>query len=79
MDLEHADAWLTAGDAGELRQRNTLRGSHATSAEASHRSRVITYNVFAAHLGTPWRLEVPRNAGSDYLDPDEADAIMGCR
>ncbi|MER7937880.1 MULTISPECIES: hypothetical protein [unclassified Streptomyces] len=76
MDLEHADAWLTAGDAGKLRQRNTLRGPHATSAEASHRSRVITYNVFAAHLGTPWRLEVPRNAGGDYLDPDEADAII---
>jgi site-specific recombinase XerD len=75
MDLERADAWLAAAAAGELRQRNTLHGPRADSSEAAQRSRVITYNVFAAHLGTPWRLDVPPNSSGEHLDPAEAAEI----
>ncbi|WP_234343145.1 DUF4158 domain-containing protein [Streptomyces fulvoviolaceus] len=42
MELERADAWLAAAAVGELRQRNTLHGPAADSAEASQRSRLIT-------------------------------------
>lgn len=76
MELERADAWLAAAAAGELRQRNTLRGPRADSAEASQRSRIITYNTFAAHVGTPWRLEVPPNTSGEHLDPEEAAQII---
>lgn len=76
MDLERADAWLAAAAAGELRQRNTLHGPRAASAAASERSRIITYNVFAAHLGTPWRLEIPPNETGEHLDPEEAAQII---
>ncbi|MGW1067401.1 hypothetical protein ACWD4F_23140 [Streptomyces aureus] len=75
MDLERADAWLEAAAAGDLRQRNTLHGPNAESSDAAQRSRIITYNVFAAYLGTPWRLEVPPNAGGEHLDPEEAAEI----
>jgi site-specific recombinase XerD len=76
MELERADAWLADAAAGHTRQRNTLRGPRATSAEASQRSRTITYNTFATFLGTPWRLEVPANPTGEYLDPDEADQVI---
>ncbi|MFE7909755.1 hypothetical protein [Streptomyces albogriseolus] len=52
LSLERADAWLAAAAAGELRQRITL-GPRAASAAAGERSRIITYNLFAAYLGTP--------------------------
>jgi hypothetical protein len=39
-------------------------------------SRIITYNVFAAYLGTPWRLEVPPNPSGEHLDPDEAAHVI---
>ncbi|GAA3493847.1 hypothetical protein GCM10019016_009460 [Streptomyces prasinosporus] len=48
-----APAHLAAAVAGELRQRYALLGPRAVSAAASERSRIITYNVFAAYLGTP--------------------------
>ncbi|MEU5181105.1 hypothetical protein AB0G49_13745 [Streptomyces longwoodensis] len=76
MDLERADAWLAAAAAGELRKRNTLRGPAAESSEAAQRSRTITYNAFAAHLRTPWRLEVPANPSGEHLDPDDAAEII---
>jgi integrase len=75
MELERADAWLEAAAAGELRRRNTLHGPRAEASDAAQRSRIITYNVFAAYLGTPWRLDVPPNAGGEYLDPEEAAEI----
>ncbi|MGW0562885.1 hypothetical protein ACWDZ4_20255 [Streptomyces sp. NPDC003016] len=76
LALPRAHAWLEDARAGLTRQRNTLRGPHADSAEATTRSRVITYNMFAEYLGTPWRLEVPPNPTGEHLDPDEADRII---
>ncbi|WP_225625776.1 hypothetical protein [Streptomyces werraensis] len=76
IDLERADARLAAAAAGELRQRNTLHGPRAASAAASERSRSITYNVFAAYVGTPWRLEIPPNETGEHLDPEEAAQII---
>ncbi|MEU9925108.1 hypothetical protein AB0H51_28135 [Streptomyces griseoluteus] len=76
MELDRADAWLAAAAAGELRQRNTLRGPNAEASEAAQRSRIITYNAFADFLRTPWRLEVPPNPSGEYLDPDDAARII---
>ncbi|WP_228984243.1 tyrosine-type recombinase/integrase [Streptomyces sp. DH12] len=76
MELTRAHAWLADAKAGRTRRRNTLRGPHAPSADASHRVRIITYNVFAQFVGTPWRLEVPPNPSGEYLDPDEAQRVL---
>ncbi|MER7761526.1 hypothetical protein [Streptomyces sp. NPDC097619] len=76
MELPRADAWLEDAAAGRTRQRNTLRGPDTPSADATERSRIITYNVFAEFLGTPWRLEVPPNTSGEYLDPDETQKIL---
>ncbi|WP_369153703.1 hypothetical protein [Streptomyces sp. R17] len=38
---------------GKLRQRNTLLGPRPASTAAGERSRIITYNLFTAYLGTP--------------------------
>ncbi|MFB8025958.1 MULTISPECIES: hypothetical protein [unclassified Streptomyces] len=76
MELPRAHAWLADAKAGLTRQRNTLRGPDAPSAEATDRTRVITYNMFAEHVGTPWRLEVPPNPTGEHLDPDEAQRVI---
>ncbi|WP_330335626.1 hypothetical protein OHS33_38995 (plasmid) [Streptomyces sp. NBC_00536] len=76
MELPRVHAWLEDAAAGLTRARNTLRGPDAPSAEATGRSRVITYNVFAEYLGTPWRLEVPPNTTGEHLDPDEAQTVI---
>ncbi|MFI9052438.1 hypothetical protein [Streptomyces sp. NPDC053427] len=76
MELPRADAWLEDAAAGRTRRRNTLSGPNARSADATTRVRIITYNVFAEYLGTPWRLEVPPNTSGEHLDPDEADKVV---
>ncbi|MER5482560.1 hypothetical protein ABT024_05000 [Streptomyces sp. NPDC002812] len=76
MELPRVHTWLEDAAAGLTRERNTLRGPAAPSAEATGRSRVITYNVFAEFLGTPWRLEVPLNTSGEHLDPDEAQKVI---
>ncbi|WP_167163148.1 hypothetical protein [Streptomyces sp. MBT27] len=76
MELPRAHAWLEDAAAGRTRRRNTLSGPGAPSADATNRVRIITYNVFAEYLRTPWRLEVPPNASGEHLDPDEADQVV---
>lgn len=76
MELPRAHAWLTDAAAGRTRRRNTLSGPNAPSAAATNRVRIITYNVFAEYLGTPWRLDVPPNTTGEHLDPDEAEQLV---
>ncbi|MEU3904139.1 hypothetical protein AB0F20_10005 [Streptomyces goshikiensis] len=76
MELPRAHAWLTDAGAGLTRRRNTLRGPDAPSTVNSTRVRIITYNVFAAYVGTPWRLDVPPNHTGEHLDPDEARRVI---
>ncbi|GAA2462840.1 tyrosine-type recombinase/integrase [Streptomyces lavendulocolor] len=76
MELPRAEAWLADAKAGRTRRRNTLRGPDAPSAGASDRVRIITYNIFAEFVGTPWRLEVPPNTTGEHLDPDEAQRLL---
>ncbi|MEU1221334.1 hypothetical protein [Streptomyces microflavus] len=76
MELPRVHAWLEDAAAGRTRRRNTLSGPSARAADASSRVRIITYNVFAEYLGTPWRLEVPPNATGEHLDPDEAEQLV---
>ncbi|WP_260614911.1 hypothetical protein [Streptomyces sp. WAC05292] len=76
MELPRAHAWLEDAAAGRTRRRNTLRGPNAPTADNSGRVRIITYNLFAEYLPTPWRLEVPPNTNGEYLDPDEAQKVL---
>ncbi|MFD3815165.1 hypothetical protein ACFWRZ_08865 [Streptomyces rubiginosohelvolus] len=76
MELPRAHAWLEDAAAGRTRRRNTLSGPSARASAATNRVRIITYNVFAEYLGTPWRLEVPPNLSGEHLDPDEADRLV---
>uniref|UniRef100_UPI003F49685E hypothetical protein n=1 Tax=Streptomyces sp. CA-136453 TaxID=3240050 RepID=UPI003F49685E len=76
MELPRAHAWLEDAAAGRTRRRNTLSGPTARSADATNRVRIITYNVFAEYLRSPWRLEVPPNTSGEHLDPDEADKVV---
>ncbi|MGC4950956.1 hypothetical protein ACLQ2N_32790 [Streptomyces sp. DT224] len=76
MELPRAHAWLEDAAAGRTRRRNTLSGPNARSAAATNRVRIITYNVFAEYLGSPWRLEVPPNVTGEHLDPDEAAQVV---
>ncbi|MFD7763619.1 hypothetical protein [Streptomyces microflavus] len=76
MELPRAHAWLEDAAAGRTRRRNTLSGPNARSAAASDRVRLVTYNVFADYLGTPWRLDVPPNTTGEHLGPEEADELV---
>ncbi|MFC8538033.1 hypothetical protein ACFUJY_29535 [Streptomyces sp. NPDC057249] len=76
MELPRAHAWLEDAAAGRTRRRNTLSGPNARSAAATNRVRIITYNVFAEYVSTPWRLEVPPNITGEHLDPDEAAQVV---
>ncbi|MGW7090044.1 hypothetical protein ACWGH2_42045 [Streptomyces sp. NPDC054871] len=76
MELPRAEAWLDDAKAGRTRRRNTLRGPGAPSASDTERSRIITYNVFAEYVRTPWRLEVPPPTTGMHLDPDEAQHVL---
>lgn len=76
MELPRVHAWLEDAAAGRTRRRNTLSGPNARSAAATNRVRIITYNMLAEFLGTPWRLEVPPNTTGEHLDPDEADQVV---
>ncbi|MFD0352936.1 hypothetical protein ACFVHW_04190 [Streptomyces sp. NPDC127110] len=76
MELPRAHAWLQDAAAGRTRARNTLHGPTAPSADATNRSRIITYNLLAAYLRTPWRLEVPPNTTGEHLDPAEAQRVL---
>ncbi|MFD4933367.1 hypothetical protein [Streptomyces virginiae] len=76
MELPRVHVWLEDAAAGRTRERNTLRGPDAPSAEATGRSRTIAYNVFADYLRTPWRLEIPPHTTGEHLDPDEAQRVI---
>ncbi|MFE3609760.1 hypothetical protein [Streptomyces goshikiensis] len=76
MELPRAQAWLEDAAAGLTRQRNTLRGPDAPGSDNSDRVRIITYNMFAEYLRSPWRLEVPPNTTGEHLDPDEAQKVI---
>ncbi|MEU1824149.1 hypothetical protein ABZ502_17195 [Streptomyces abikoensis] len=76
MQPARAHAWYTDAAAGLTRQRNTLHGPHADASNATQRSRAITYNLFAAHLGLPWRLELPPVTTGEHLDPEDARSLI---
>lgn len=76
MEPARAHAWYTDAAAGLTRQRNTLRGPRADAADASQRSRAITYNLFATHLNLPWHLQLPPVTTGEHLDPEDASAVI---
>ncbi|MFJ3365813.1 hypothetical protein [Streptomyces anthocyanicus] len=76
MEPERAAAWYNDARAGLTRQRNTLRGPQAHAAQATQRSRAITYNLFAAWLGLPHRLELPPVTTGEHLDPEDAHTVI---
>ncbi|QKZ20294.1 hypothetical protein [Streptomyces chartreusis] len=73
---QRATAWYTAAEAGLTRQRNTLHGPQADAAQATQRSRAITYNLFAAWLDQPHRLELPPVTTAEHLDPEDARTLI---
>ncbi|MFI8265326.1 hypothetical protein [Streptomyces sp. NPDC085665] len=76
MELHRAGAWLAAAAAGQTRRRNTLVGPDAAAANNSQRSRIQTWNGFAAYLGLTLRLELPAPGHGDWLDPDQARKVI---
>ncbi|MER7688801.1 hypothetical protein [Streptomyces sp. NPDC097610] len=76
MEPERAHAWYHDAQAGLTRQRNTLHGPQADAADATQRSRAITYNLFASHLGLPQRLDLPPVTTGEHLDPDDARTLI---
>ncbi|MGW0844300.1 hypothetical protein ACWD26_30005 [Streptomyces sp. NPDC002787] len=73
---ERAHAWYNDAQAGLTRQRNTLHGPQADAAQATQRSRAITYNLFAAWLALPHRLELPPVTTGEHLDPEDARTVI---
>ncbi|MER6684657.1 hypothetical protein [Streptomyces olivaceoviridis] len=76
MEPGRAHAWYTDAQVGLTRQRNTLHGPQADAAQATQRSRAITYNLFAAWLGLPHRLKLPPVTTGEHLDPEDAHSLI---
>lgn len=76
MDPERAHSWYDDAQAGLTRRRNTLHGPQADAAQASQRSRAITYNLFAAWLHLPHRLDLPPVTTGEHLDPEDARTLI---
>ena len=76
MDPAHADAWLSAAAAGEIRARNTLYGPGAAAYPNSMRVRVDSYNAFAQFLGLPDRRASPPPARGFCLTPADTERLL---
>jgi integrase len=76
MEPQRAAAWYNDAQAGLTRQRNTLHGPQADAAQATQRSRAITYNLFSAWLGLPHQLELPPVTTGEHLDPEDARTVI---
>lgn len=76
MTPDRAAAWLADAAAGRTRTRNTARGPEAEASPNSMRTRAVTWNAFAEHLGLPDRLDPERPAEGSRLSPSDTERLV---